>query len=71
MIPNGYLVGRRMVAQKNRVTTSVSKNLMVASARIMFFEEPVGILHLVMNLSNYTTENGLVLTYIKDKGLSV
>lgn len=70
MIPNGYLVGRRMVSQKNKVTTSVSKNLMLASARIMFFEEPVGILHLVMNLSNYTTENGLVLTYIKDKGLS-
>jgi hypothetical protein len=60
-----------MVSQKNKVTTSVSKNLMLASARIMFFEEPVGILHLVMNLSNYTTENGLVLTYIKDKGLSV
>jgi hypothetical protein len=51
--------------RKKKVTTSVSKNLMLASARIMFFEEPAGILHLVMNLSNYTTENGLVLTYIK------
>jgi hypothetical protein len=57
--------------RKKEVTTSFSKNLMLASARIMFFEEPVRILHLVMNLSNYTTENGLVLTYIKDKGLSV
>jgi hypothetical protein len=71
MIPNGYLVGRCTVSQKKKVAMSVSKNLMLASARIMFFEEPVGILHLVMNLSNYTTENGLVLTSIKDKGLSV
>jgi hypothetical protein len=53
---------------RKKSDTSFSKNLILASARIMFFEEPVGILHLVMNLSNYTTENGLVLTYIKDKG---
>jgi len=68
VILNGYLVGTRAVLQEKKVTKSFSKNLMVASARIMFFEEPVGILHLVMNLSNYTTENGLVLTYTKIKG---